>query len=250
MKYITAILAFSALAASAPAPIPEPLPQDKPSGHEVEIAAVTYGGTGCPDKSVQGLLSDDKTTITLSFDSYTVQSGPSISATERRKFCQLQLKLRYPSGFQYSLFGADFRGYGALDSGVEGTAQSTYYFSGQQNQTVYTTKFKGPFEGNYLKHDEVDAGSTVFSPCGEQGMLNIKSEVRIVPFTSTTLNLLTVDTVDAKFSQKYYMQWRKCDGKQGGNSGNGAFPGRESGGFDSGNLGREDMFATAIRISW
>lgn len=74
-------------------------------------------------------------------------------------------------------------------------------------------------EGSYLKHDEVDAGSTVWSPCGEQGMLNLKSEVRIVPMAATGINLLTVDTVDAKFTQKYYVQWQKCD-KQGGNSGN------------------------------
>jgi hypothetical protein len=86
-------------------------------------------------------------------------------------------------------------------------------------QTVIPTTFKGPLEGNYLKHDEVDAGSTVWSPCGEQGMLNIKSEVRIVPMTAKGLNLLTVDTVDAKFSQKYYVQWQKCEGKNGGGGG-------------------------------
>ncbi|KAF9738838.1 secreted protein [Paraphaeosphaeria minitans] len=216
------LLLLPTLALAAPAPLP--IPQDKPSGHEVEITAVTYGGTGCPDKTVQGLLSDDKTTITLSFDQYTVQSGPNIPATERRKFCQLQLKL--------NVFGADYRGYASLEKDVTGTAQSTYYFSGQQNQnsghppsrantpqTVIPTNFKGPMEGNYLKHDEIDAGSTVWSPCGEQGMLNIKSEVRIVPFTAKGLNLLTVDTVDAKFSQKYYVQWQRCEGKSGGGSG-------------------------------
>jgi hypothetical protein len=128
MKPTTPLLFLATLASATP------LPQDKPSGHEVEITAVTYGGTGCPDNTVQGLLSDDRTTITLSFDQYTVQSGPNIPATERRKFCQLQLKLKYPSGFQYSVFGADYRGYASLEEGVSGTAQSTYYFSGQQNQ--------------------------------------------------------------------------------------------------------------------
>lgn len=76
----------------------------------------------------------DKTTITLSFDQYLVQSGPSIPASDRRKFCQLQLKLKYPAGFQFSVFGVDWRGYASLESGVTGTAQTTYYFSGQQSQ--------------------------------------------------------------------------------------------------------------------
>lgn len=53
-------------------------------------------------------------------------------------------------------------------------------------------------DGNYLKHDEIEATTTVWSPCGEAGMLNIKSEVRIAPMSATGLNLLTVDTVDAK----------------------------------------------------
>ncbi|KAF2745734.1 hypothetical protein M011DRAFT_478878 [Sporormia fimetaria CBS 119925] len=219
MKYTNAaLLALSTLATGTP------VPQNAPSGHEIEISGVTYGGTGCPDQTVQGLLTDDKTTITLSFDAYTVQSGPNIPATERRKFCQLQLKLKYPAGFQFSIFGADYRGYASLEKGVQGTTQSTYYFSGQQNQTVIPTVFTGPMEGNYLKHDEVDAGSTSWSPCGEQGMLNIKSEVRIVPMAATGLNLLTVDTVDGKFTQKYYTQWQKCD-KKGGNTGNGGIIG-------------------------
>jgi hypothetical protein len=58
-------------------------------------------------------------------------------------------------------------------------------------------------EGNYLKHDDIDAGSTIWSPCGEQGLLNIKSEVRIVPMSSTSLNLFTIDTVDAKVCRAY-----------------------------------------------
>ena len=132
MKLNWALLGFAAFAAAAPAPVPQD--KDTPSGHEVEIQAVTYGGTGCPDQTVQGLLSDDRSTITLSFDAYTVQSGPNIPATDRRKFCQLQLKLKYPGGFQYSIFGADYRGYASLEKGVTGTAQSTYYFSGQQTQ--------------------------------------------------------------------------------------------------------------------
>ena len=141
MKHTTILLGLAALAASAPAPIPVPMPQDKPSGHDVEISAVTYGGTGCPDKTVQGILSDDRTTLSLSFDAYTVQSGPNIPATDRRKFCQLQLKLKYPTGFQFSIFGADYRGYASLEKGVTGTTQSTYYFSGQQNQVHPSHKY-------------------------------------------------------------------------------------------------------------
>lgn len=188
------------------------------------------------------------------------------------------MKLKYPAGFQYSIFGADFRGYASLEKGVQGVSQSTYYFSGQQNQvcfrspsytstsvhnpqrrpfryvlpytqayanifqTTIPTKFTGPTEGNYLKHDEVEAGSTVWSPCGEQGMLNIKSEVRIIPMAATGLNLLTVDTVDAKFTQKYFVQWQKCDGSGNGRGSTQPLnPGQQIGGRPIGGRGVEDV---------
>jgi hypothetical protein len=135
MKINAVVLLYAALAVAAPSPYPQ---SSAPPHSQVEIQAVTYGGTGCPDNTVQDLLSDDRQTITLSFDAYTVQSGPNIPANDRRKFCQLQMKLKYPGGFQYSIFGADYRGYASLETGVTGTAQSTYYFSGQQNQVCYS----------------------------------------------------------------------------------------------------------------
>ncbi|KAJ4993902.1 secreted protein [Stagonosporopsis vannaccii] len=206
MQFTAALLALVTLAAAAPSP-----QSSVPPNSQVEIQEVTYGGTGCPENTAQGLISDDRSTITLSFDAYTVQSGANSPASDRRKFCQLQMKLKYPGGFQYSILGADFRGYASLDSGVNGTAQSTYYFSGQPNESTFTANFTGPMDDNYILHDEVDSVSTVWSPCGDPGLLNIKSEVRIAPLRTTSLNLLTVDSFDSKFTQKYAVQWQKCN---------------------------------------
>lgn len=72
--------------------------------------------------------------MTLIFDQYVASQGKGISVTESRKNCQLNIALLYPSGFQYSVFSADYRGYAALDKGVNGTQKSTYYFSGQTAQ--------------------------------------------------------------------------------------------------------------------
>jgi hypothetical protein len=69
--------------------------------------------------------------FTLIFDDYVASIGPGVAITESRKNCQLDIDLQYPSGFQYSVFNADYRGYAALDANVTGTQQSTYYFSGR-----------------------------------------------------------------------------------------------------------------------
>jgi hypothetical protein len=105
----------------------------------VQIKGVTYGGTGCPQGTVSSQFSDDRTTMTLIFDSYIASIGPSIAVTEQRKNCQLNVHLTYPGGFQYSVLSADYRGYAAIQKGVTGTLKSTYYFSGQTDQVRWTS---------------------------------------------------------------------------------------------------------------
>jgi hypothetical protein len=151
---------------------------------------------------VSSILSDDRTIMTLIFDEYVASIGPGVDITNNRKNCQLNINLRYPSGFQYSIFSADYRGYAYLEEGVTGTQKSTYYFSGQTDQvfippnsfplshfpphpltqpsqTSTTTNWAGPLDSDYLLHDEADSTSVVWSPCGANGALNINSQLRL-----------------------------------------------------------------------
>jgi hypothetical protein len=172
-------------------------------------------------------ISSDRSVVTLIFDSYIASIGPGIAVTEQRKNCQLNVDLEYPGGFQYSVLSADYRGYSAIQKGVTGTLKSTYYFSGQTAQvsfksllsattanTLQTSTeyvFQGPVNGDYLKHDEADSTSIVWSPCGAAGMLNINSQVRLASSVSSATGLLTTDSTDLKFTQVVYVQWQKCN---------------------------------------
>jgi hypothetical protein len=64
--------------------------------------------------------------------------------------------------------------------------------------------------GDYLKHDEADSTSIIWSPCGQAGMLNINSQIRLESKTSSASGLLTTDSTDLKFTQVVYVQWQKC----------------------------------------
>ena len=101
---------------------------------QVTIRGVSYGGTGCPQGTMSSQISSDRTVVTLIFDSYIASIGPGIAVTEQRKNCQLNVDIKYPGGFQYSILSADYRGYSAIQKGVTGTLKSTYYFSGQTAQ--------------------------------------------------------------------------------------------------------------------
>ncbi|TKX19998.1 hypothetical protein C1H76_7882 [Elsinoe australis] len=201
-------LALPALVAAAPTP--GVWSGDAPDPTQVQITGLTYGGTGCPQGTVASVISADRTYMTLIFDSYVASLAPGVAVTENRKNCQLNVGLHYPGGFQYSIFSADYRGYAALDKGVTGTQKSTYYFSGQTQQTSTETTFTGPMSKDYLINDQAESTSAIWSPCGAEGLLNINSQVRLTSTDKKASGLLTTDSVDAKITQKLYLSWRKC----------------------------------------
>ncbi|KAK4228707.1 hypothetical protein QBC38DRAFT_361277 [Podospora fimiseda] len=205
------LLLFSGLASASPI-IGQPL-ADGPSGHEVTIVGLAFAGSGCPAGSVSGQLSSDLTTITLLYASFVAQAGQGISASNYRKNCQLNVKIKYPQGYQFSIFKADYRGYAQIPKGDTGTCKATYYFSGDTKQISSTTLIKGPYDDNYIKTDEFGVESTVWSPCGLEGLLNINSEVRLSPADAVKPALLTVDSTDLRFKQVHYLQWQKCTKK-------------------------------------
>ncbi|KAH7116601.1 hypothetical protein B0J13DRAFT_599924 [Dactylonectria estremocensis] len=134
MKFTTIIALFAGAAAAAPAVAER---QAKgPKAHEVQIRGFTHGGSGCPAGSVGHMLSSDLTTLTLIYDEFIAQAGKDIKPSEKRKNCQVNLKVQYPQGWQFSIFKADYRGYATLPADVFGLE------------------------------------SIVWSPCGVEGLIN------------------------------------------------------------------------------
>lgn len=122
------VLAAATLGLATPTPPPGPNPND------IYIKKFTYAGSGCPAGSVANATDTSKQVLTLLYDDYIASIGPGTVPSDRRKNCQLNLDIHYPNGWQYSLFTADYRGFGDLDKGVTGNQVSTYYFSGEQAQ--------------------------------------------------------------------------------------------------------------------
>ena len=123
-----------ALLVGAAAAAPALTERDAPSGHDVQIKGLAYGGSGCPAGSVDSSLSTDLTTLTIIYDQFQAQAGPNIQPKDYRKNCQLNVKLQFPQGWQFSVFKADYRGYANLPKGDTGSVNANYYFSGSTQQ--------------------------------------------------------------------------------------------------------------------
>jgi len=195
-------VASSSAATSSPSAAPNP--------SQVTINSISYGGTGCPQGSVGSFISADRLTFTLIFDSFVASIGPGVPVTSSRTNCQLNINLQYPSGFQYSVLGTDFRGYSYLEAGVTGVQSANYYFSGSSAQAATTTSFKGPLDGDYLISDKIPFTSTIWSPCGASLPLNVNSQVRLTSTKANASGLMTQDSIDGKVTFVVGVQWQAC----------------------------------------
>jgi hypothetical protein len=149
MLFKCLFLAALPAAFAAPAPagtIQVPTDDDPAPPSGVTFEGISYAGSGCNAGSVAGAISSDYSTITLLYDSFVAQAGSGIQPAEARKNCQLNLQLKLPQGWQYSVFKADYRGYAFLQQGDKGVIKSTYYFSGDSTQVSDTDLFEASGE--------------------------------------------------------------------------------------------------------
>lgn len=181
-----------------------------PASHEVTFGSVAFAGSGCPASTVSSQLSSDVSTFTFLFSKFIAQAGQDVDASEYRKNCQLSTKIRYPSGWQFSVYKADYRGYAKIPAGTTGTAKATYYFSGESDQVSSEMVINGVYNGNYVKTDKFAGDAALWSPCGSEGLLNINSEVRLTPLDSDASAILTGNLSDQKYTVVHYLQWRRC----------------------------------------
>jgi hypothetical protein len=179
-----------------------------PDPSQISIQSVTYGGTGCPAGSVGHSLSDDRTQLALVFDKFVAKSGPGIPVTEARKNCQLNINVRIPQGFSYSVGTFDYRGYVQLPSGVSAESKSTYYFQGEVTQASSSSRFAGPVAKDYLARDTL--GIVAWMPCdGRVVPVNVNAQVRLTG-PSTASAQITTDSIDGKVKHILGIQYRRC----------------------------------------
>jgi hypothetical protein len=103
-----------------------------PPSNEVQVTGFTFGGSGCSASSVS--LRPSSSLATLEFDAFNAYSGQNITASSYRRNCQINVKLKYPAGWQFSVSAADYRGYALVPAGMTGVTKATYYISGERAQ--------------------------------------------------------------------------------------------------------------------
>jgi hypothetical protein len=179
-----------------------------PDPTEVTVDSITYEGTGCPQGSVGQSLSSDRTAFTLSFDQFIARKGPAVSPTENTKTCQLNLNLKIPQGWQYSIGTIDYRGNVHLPKKMKATQQSTYYFDGDGDLSSADTTYVGPVDKAYLIRDTLPFSTVVWSSCDVVRPLTVTTQLSLKGGTEP--GEITNASVDGKVKFVLALQWKKC----------------------------------------
>lgn len=183
---------------------------DTPNSDEVYfLGEITYGGSGCPQGSVGQALSEDRSIITLFFDAYGVQVGPS-TAPNDSKNCNMSLPLHIPAGWRYTLADVGYAGHLYLDTGVYAQLTAGYNFQGERGPHV-TSTWWGARDLLYDVNDRVAMSTVEWSPCGGGRNVNITSRIQVNNARNRFgYGQMENDTTEAHIVQSYGVRWERC----------------------------------------
>lgn len=183
----------------------------------VYIERVDAHGTGCPQGSAYIDISPDKQVFTAIFDQFQAQidpNDPMVSYADRRKRCDLALKVHVPSGWQFSVFKADYEGWYDLQKYMTLTQTSTYHFQGNRRHRKRSRIKTGrtPKSGEFHFVDRMGVSSFEWSACGGPRNMYITAELRLSSRSRTSQGVAGIDAIEGKFDMKhhYKIRWRRC----------------------------------------
>nr|WSX52402.1 DUF4360 domain-containing protein [Streptomyces sp. NBC_00974] len=185
-------------------------PTAPPGRITVEVAGAN--GSGCPAGTTQVAAAPDNTAFTVTYSDYLAQTGAGSAGTEFRKNCQLALRVHVPQGYTYAIARADYRGFASLQRGAFGQQRAGYYFQGAAPTARTVHQFNGAYADNWQASDQTGYTDLVWAPCGEVRNLNVNTELRVYPGSSSpqALSFMSMDSTDGSVSTVYHFEWKEC----------------------------------------
>jgi hypothetical protein len=174
----------------------------------ITMSVQTVNGSGCPSGTARVSALPGNTGFRVRYESFLAQDGGSADPTDIRKNCQIALLLNIPQGFTLAVARADYRGVAHLESGATGLERSNYYFQGDSGNNYADHTFKGPLDGSWSATDV--APVLEWSPCGQQVILNINSELRVDANGSGRTNFMSMRASDGNVDTLVQFSWANC----------------------------------------
>ncbi len=204
-----ASLAFGLMASAWAAETPIPTPEN------ISIKSITAGGSGCPQGSYTVLVTSSvpggpADFFEVVYDKFSIEKGPGLSLSDSRKFCTLLVDMVIPQGFRFSLVDVHYEGFASIPAGSAGSMKVEYFFPHFSERSSTSKSLPGPFYGDYNRDDSLSLFTAVYSPCGRDIPLNLKTSINLLG-PANDRAFMTVDQNTGILTQKFALQWATCD---------------------------------------
>lgn len=149
-----------------------------PDSNAPFVASITANGTGCPSRSWTAKLADDGQSFRILFVDFEneVNRYRSISV----KDCQLSIKVKSPADQQYAVEAFNYTGYARLRDGASAKVLTSAYFQGNPAEAAKSSiEINGEYDKSYEFGTEIPPGEAVWSECGKERDLNVRTTVRL-----------------------------------------------------------------------
>lgn len=177
----------------------------------VGIAVLNVNGSGCRQGTAAVALAPDNTAFTVTYSGYLAQVGVGAGRNDAAKDCRINVSLRPPAGYAYTVDSVDYRGFADLADGAAATVYATYYVNGSTRPPYRTYMLTGAFSDNWQATDVATAA--VYGACGATRVLSIDTQLRVEPGTSdpaSTTSFVAMDSTDASVHSTYRLAWEQC----------------------------------------
>lgn len=184
---------------------------EEPNPYQVSINSINHWGSGCGEGTARALLAPDAQAFTMIFDDFYVEAD---GGDKERKICTVNFDLKFPSGWEYSLLGVQFRGYADLERGTNGFQQVVFAKSKDgPRYKLGLMKLNGDYNDNYMRVDDIPITNLKWIGCDGSKNLFMHTGIQINA-GATSGGYMTIDTVDGSITQDFELVWRKCQQTQ------------------------------------
>ncbi|MBF0300186.1 MAG: DUF4360 domain-containing protein [Oligoflexia bacterium] len=192
---------------------------------EIEFAAPSYSGNGCPERSIATALAPNNQAISILFNNFTASAGEgtatttiagttgaSTSISSESKKCILSIPITIPAGFSVAVFRFDYRGFANISNGAKGTLDVKYSFSTNVLRSFNHNFSRAPsnYSNNFTFTHDVSSVKALWSECNQKLKLQIESDLNVETNSNNDFTTIILDSIDGVNAVTYYLGIKPC----------------------------------------
>jgi hypothetical protein len=175
---------------------------------KITVEVVAANGSGCAPGTAAVIANSDNTGFRIRYSDFVAEAGGGAAAADRRKNCQIGVVVSVPAGWTFAIAEADYRGRARLATSAKALLRSSYYWQGSSTTSSTEETFTGPLDGYWTAKDV--AAGLVYTPCAEQRVLNINTELRVSGGTPAHRSSVSMRSSEGDVDTLFNFSWIRC----------------------------------------